>query len=165
MLKRPMLFITVCYIIGIILGLYLGLNIALFVLVFSVLTSIVIVILAHSKKLKKVLLITMLCIITISISTIRTSYLENKFDKLYSDFYMQNTVEVGYTAQIVSIEKESQYYYNYIIKIINIDNNTKYRNTNILLKAKKNKNNVIQLKYGDIITGKMSLEKPEIQRN
>lgn len=169
MLKRPMLFITVCYIIGIILGLYLRLNIALFVLLVLSLISIIIFILLRYKsvliKSKEVLLIGIICIITLNISSIRTSYLENRFNRLYSDYYKQNTIDVNYKAHVVSVEKESQYYYNYIVKIINIDDNVKYKNTHILLKVKKSKNNVIRIEYGDIITGKMSLERPETQRN
>lgn len=176
--KRPMLIITANYIIGIIMGLYLKINIALFVVcVFYIMliclkfyffrfgsTNHIL-----SKKANKYIIcnvcnqmslkLILSCLIAIIISIIYINHLETKFEFKYSDIIEKNS----FIGTIEDIKKETDYYSTYILKIESI-NNRNLKNTNILLKVKKNKESK-QYKYGDKISGIGDFEKPSKRRN
>ncbi len=157
MTKRPITIITISYIIGIILGLYLKLNIALFVMFLggfsvSIFNSII------TKKISYRLIV--ICIITIFISCLFVSKREEKFLNIYKNI----SSECSFTGVVTKVEKETQYYRVYIIKIQNIGEYSSLKDIHVLLRVKKDKQNN-ELKYGDIIKGVGSFEKPEIKRN
>lgn len=186
MLKRPILIITISYLIGILIGLYLEINIAFFMYIIIIMISIFLV--KVTKKLnKKNLLILIISLITMIISNMLIFIKENRFNNLYSEIN-ENTRFVGL---ITDIQKDNEYYFNYIVKINNVNGNEKFKNTNIIVKIKKNKNNTniqnnnsennqnnqnnqndknktnnnSELKCGDLIYGFGNFEKPSIRRN
>lgn len=161
--NRPILIITISYIIGIILGLYLEINIALFVIL--ALTSIFILFCYIKKNnitlrinTKNTLKLILVCFSTIIIALLIISNLEKRFNDLYSDIGK----DCLFTGYIVDIGKETQYYKVYTVKIESVNNQTKYKNTKILLRIKKSKK---QLNYGDKISGIGDFEKPSVRRN
>ena len=99
------------------------------------------------------------CLIAIIISIIYINHLETKFEFKYSDIIEKNS----FIGTIEDIKKETDYYSTYILKIESI-NNRNLKNTNILLKVKKNKESK-QYKYGDKISGIGNFEKPSKRRN
>ncbi len=184
MLKRPILIITISYLIGILIGLYLEINIAFFMYIIIIMISIFLV--KVTKKLnKKNSLILIISLITMIISNMLIFIKENRFNNLYSEIN-ENTRFVGV---ITDVQKDNEYYFNYIVKINNVNDNKKFKNTNIIVKIKKNKNNTniqdnnnsennqndrndknktnnnSELKYGDLIYGFGNFEKPSIRRN
>ena len=71
----------------------------------------------------------------------------------------KNDQETKYVGTIISVNKESSYYNNYVVEI-------KEKKSNILLKVKKNKyKKNIKLEYGDLIYITGNIEKPAIKRN
>ena len=96
------------------------------------------------------------------ISNIVINYKEKSFENLY-----KNIEDIKGIGVIVNINKESEYYNNYTIKVKNINNNDKLKNTHIILKIKKG-NKTIQnnnYKYGDLIYFLGTNENISIQRN
>lgn len=91
--------------------------------------------------------------ILISISLVK--FYEYKYNYLYSDL---NDNFQCY-ARIVSNKKIGNYYNTYIIKIININKNSKYKNTKLILKTKKN------LEFGDDLFFNGTFEKADGERN
>ena len=136
MSKRPILIITISYLIGILIGLYLEINIAFFMYIIIIMISIFLA--KVTKKLnKKNLLILIISLITMIISNMLIFIKENRFNNLYSEIN-ENTRFVGV---ITDVQKDNEYYFNYIVKINNVNGNEKFKNTNIIVKIKKNKNN------------------------
>ena len=68
---------------------------------------------------------------------------------------------------IVQINEESEYYNNYVVKVKNINNDNKLKDTKIILKVKKDlkTQSTSNYKYGDLIYFSGTNELPEIQRN
>ena len=150
-----MVIITASYIIGIILGLYLRINIALFaclVMVVGLFSTFII------KQTRKFFAFMILFIIIVSFSYIK--YKESKADEIYSIAGEENNC----VGVIVSVEKENDYYYNYLLKIKSINNNNKYNGIQVLLKISK-KNTPIMIELGDLINVNVALEKPAERRN
>lgn len=189
--KRPMLIITLSYIIGILLGLYLEINITLYICVLIVIIIIMYYIFwklcgkvtnyscisrvidklicktdikESSYKIgKRVKLVSICCLVIIISNTII-----HQKELRYRNLYNVIGEDVNYVGVVMNEEKESSYYYNYIIQVksLNSEQNNKFKNTNILLKIKKNKNsNVKKLEYGDLIYGIGNFEKPATRRN
>lgn len=183
MSKRPILIITISYLIGILIGLYLEINIAFFMYIIIIMISIFLAKVTKNLN-KKNLLILIISLITMIISNMLIFIKENRFNNLYSEIN-ENTRFVGV---ITDIQKDNEYYFNYIVKINNVNGNEKFKNTNIIVKIKKNKNNTniqnnnsennqnnqndknktnnnSELKCGDLIYGFGNFEKPSIRRN
>lgn len=85
----------------------------------------------------------------------RIDYLDNKFENLYL-----NLEEFDAIAEIVSSVEEKEYTNKYIVKILSINKNNKYKNTKLILYTKSN-----EYKYGDIICVKGKYEQAQEQRN
>lgn len=162
LLKRPVIIITISYIIGILMGLYLKINIALFMCVLFLL--IIIFFWKNHKKYKLYFSVVIICFVMLMCSLIRVQYMERKFYDLYKYNYIDVNDEVALEGIIIDIKKETQYYKNYIVKIQRIDGYNKYKSSNILLRVKKGKQQN-ELKYGNLISGKVLLEKPSSRRN
>lgn len=161
--NRPIVIITLCYIIGILLGLYFKINIALFVLfslAFLVMMLIIDLKFRTNKhnfvKLNKTLIIISFIILILSYVNIKNS--ESEYN------YIRNTVvgERKFSGKIISVEKENDYFFNYVLQVKDRQINKNYR---VLLKIKKNKNQKQGYKYGDYITGIGDFSRPEVQRN
>lgn len=162
-----MLVITICYIIGILWGLYLEINIVPFVII----TVISIAFINGKKvsesmeflnsklvnKIRKNIKYIIFCLIIIVVSSSIVKYKENKFENLFLDI-----TDIKCIAQIVDVQEESDYYYNYIIKIKSSDNN--FKNTKLLLKVKKDEE-CEPLKNGDLIKVLGIYERPSVRRN
>ncbi|MBR2786311.1 MAG: ComEC/Rec2 family competence protein [Clostridia bacterium] len=179
MFERPILIITISYIIGILLGLYLEINMPLFIM--AIVIVIIFLILFALAKYKKSTVINkckekrkLLCmgIVIIIISILLVQHKEHKFKTLYSGI---NT-EIKYIGTVVALEAESEYYSNYIIEVreiagatkeINADSTTKnFKNTKLRLQVKKNKiETAVNVEYGDVVTGVGNIEMPATRRN
>lgn len=100
-------------------------------------------------------------IITISfiISVIHISYLEYRFNNLYIE--KDNCTITGKIIEELP-EKEDKYCYK--IKIFNIENMSKYKNTKFMLYVKKQQDDK-KLLVGDIVNLKGNIQKPNQARN
>ena len=106
-MKRPILIVTIGFIIGIILGLYFKIGIAfIFILILF-------------KKLKKTVAI--LLIISTIVSYMYILHSEQKYSSYYAGIK-----SIHDKAVVVSEKQEKQYYSTYIIKV---------RNTNLILQT------------------------------
>ena len=133
---RPLIFMTVGYIIGFIWGLYFNINIVpiIFLLIF-----ILYVFRKKIVKLGKYKTSLALMIIFMIISNIQTLYLENKFSTLYQD---NQEIEIIGVITKEGQEKESRIEYE--IKVESINGDEKYKNTKLILYVK----NKEKIEYG-----------------
>ena len=173
---RPIIPLAIGYIIGIILGLYFKFSIALFYVLFLAVFYIIKKFFQNYNKRKLKLLSvrryirylkiiftkkTILIIIIVSIiSNAITIYQNRKYDNLYKFSDNEDIIVVG---KIVSNCKEKEYKDVYKIKIETVNNSIKYKNTNLYLYVKKNKN--IKFRYGETVNIKGQYKKPEQARN
>lgn len=172
--QRPIIIITISYIIGILWGIYLRLNIYPFCIIFLIFNNFVRL---YSKVFKNIRnkyincflsevyyknMFINICIITVLISNMFIIYKEDNFKNFY-----KNVNEIKGIGVIIDINKESQYYNNYVVKVKNINNDSKLNNTRIILKIKKNNktNQNNKYKYGDLILFSGTNEKISLQRN
>ena len=170
--NRPIISVTLGYIIGIIMGLYCKTSI-----VFLYLSLIIIYLMFRKERIYKFKLISfrryfryikiiftskVLKIIIISsiISNCIVLYQNNKYENLYKGLENQELTVVG---KVVSNKKEKDYKDVYKVKVENINGLNKYRNTYVYLNISKNKN--IELKYGERIIFKGTFKGPETRRN
>lgn len=133
-MKRPILIITISYILGIIWGLYF--NIALF---FAISCSLTIIYFILSKNLKRYIRIYIkhiniyLILLFFIIGYIYIGYLNKQYDE-FSNKISQGTIFKG---KIITSCVEKEYYDFYKVEIEYV-NNTKCMNKNVLLYVKKN---------------------------
>ncbi len=159
-MKRPLIWITVGYIIGIIWGLYLKISIVPIFLLFGGL-----IFLNKRKYIKienkflskfKNTNCILLFLIFVFISNTQVRYLESKHENLYQDV---DTAQV--VGTIISDKKETTYKTSYTIKVDSINNSRKYKGTNILIYLPKN----IMLDYGDKISLNGNYERANVATN
>ena len=180
MYKRPMLIITICYLIGIIMGLYFKVNmVPLFVYVIAILIIIILIYFFRYKlselyKFQRGSLeigckIAIVCCIVFLISITIVSNKEKEFDYIHNSFNNNtddSSSSINFMGVIMDVEKESDYYFNYIVKIKKINNYDNLRDKKILLKVKKTKNQkMMNYKYGDMILVKGKFQRPSVKRN
>lgn len=168
MFKRPILIITISYIIGILWGVYLKIDIALFI--FVILDFVYIFFFFYLKRylnitedkyLKNYNKMIFIFIIILHLSFGIIEYKEVKFSRLY-----ENINDVRFNGIVVEVKEESDYYLNYVIKVNNINNESKLKNTKLLLKIKKDKNIIMNMfQYGDTIIGMGKYNRPDSNRN
>lgn len=130
------IYITVGYIIGIIWGLYLKINIVP-IIFFTV--GCIYLLQKKTNKLLNYKLYFIACILTIFISNVQTSYLENKFSNLYAGLDKVNAIGI-----ITSEGKKGEYKTSYILKVESINGDSKYKGTYLNLYTKEN----IEIDYG-----------------
>lgn len=147
-MKRPLIYITVGYITGIIWGLYLKISI---VPIFLIFWGVIFII-----RKKKVPMAIWIFIVFGIISNVQINYLEAKHESLYQG--IENAKIIG---TIISDRKETEYRASYTIKVENINNNTKFRGTNLLIYTKKE--NI--LNYGDKVLINGSYDKAKQATN
>lgn len=105
-------------------------------------------------KKRNIILIILISIISNSI----VIFQNNKYNVLY-----KNCDEIEGVAIVISNKTEKEYNYTYKIKIVEINNSSKYKDTYLNLRVSKNKK--IELEYGDKITIKGKFIEPEVSRN
>jgi len=169
---RPIISITLGYIIGIIMGLYCKISI-----VFLYLSLIIICLLLKKEKKYKFRLISfrryfryvkifftskVLKIIIISsiMSNCIILYQNNKYENLYKHLENHELTVVG---KVVSNKTEKDFKDVYKIKVESINGKSKYKNTYVYLNISKNKN--LKLEYGETIIFKGIFSEPEKRRN
>ena len=172
-MKRPIVTISIGYIIGILMGLYFNKSIVLFYLIFFIIYLIHRFIRRKSKKnefnflsIKRYLrylklILTKKVILTIIIISVVSNLITIQLNKKYDTIYNELNNEIKIIATICSNKKEKQYKNIYKIKIEKINNNIKYKNIYLFLNTPKN----INLEFGDKIQFEGEYIKPSGQRN
>ena len=174
MIKRPLVIITISYIIGILIGLYLEINTAIFFFyICIILVAIYFIFLKYfdsrtnfickdSINIKDLLRIT---IISLCICIFSFANLEFK-DFRFSKAYQFNNEQVHLEGMVIKEKAESKYYYKYVVKLESLNDSNRNKNIKILLNIKKTKNSTnTKLKYGDVISGYGVIEKPTGSKN
>lgn len=151
-MKRPILIAVIGYILGILWGLYIQISIVPFIFILLV------VLFLKKGKIIKYKNILILIILIFICASVKTLYLNNKYNTLYN-----NIEECKVIATVVSEPQEKEYKYVYKIKVESINGNTKYKNTYLLLNIKKS--NKIDVEYGDKIIFNAIYNEPETSRN
>ena len=160
-MKRPILVITLGFIIGNILGLYL--NIAPFILSVFILITIFVKFIDYKSnnnyiRIIKIFIknnIILVFLVSALVSSIYMFFCNIKFEKFYKEF---NTSEIIVT--IISNNKESEYKNTYKVKIENLKG---YEDINLILRISKFKK--INLNYADKIKVSGEYIIPEEARN
>ena len=155
-MQRPLLIIAISYLIGIIIEVYLQISIP-----FIIILVIINICSFFIEKYKKYIGLLSIITITIIISVLRVSFLENKYDTLYKDIIDKEVKAVGI---ITSSIKETEYRYSVTVKILSIDGKTKYKNTKINLSLKKSDNDNL-LEFGNKIFFTGTFSEGETRRN
>ena len=169
-MKRPLLIVAIGYIIGIVWGLYCNCSIALLYIMIMLLYLISKIMSKPHKKLKlfsikryfryiKIFLefkVIVIIIITSIISNFIIINQNNKYNNLYKEIENVNSIGV-----IVSNADKKDNNYIYKVKVENLNNNLKFKNTYLLLKVKSN----LSIEYGDRVEVKGKFVEPSIQRN
>ena len=161
--------IAIGYIIGIIIGLYCKISVAF--LYFNLIILYIILKRPTNKKFKLVsirrykrylkIIFTKKVIKIIIISSIISNsiilFQNNKIEKMYS-----NLKEVDIVATIVSNPIQKQYKTIYKVKVENISNNNKYRNSYLYLQTNKNQK---QIDYGEKVKIRGTFIEPSTSKN
>ena len=172
-MKRPILVAIIGYIIGIIMGLYCKSSIVfLYILIFLIIaiTKKIKKQFKHNKKFKffsisrylrylKLIFNKKIIIIIFLFSVISNFIIilkNQKFETLYNN--IQDVKAIGI---IVSSKEEKDYKDVYKMKVISVNNLSKFRDTYLYIKVNKK----INLDYGDKINIQGEFEKPSTQRN
>lgn len=174
MIKRPVVIITISYIIGILMGLYFKINAALFFFISFITLGVIYfcfakyldshVKFAHIKNLssKKHILIFIVSMFVCILSFTNIRVKENKF----AEIYKLDNEKVVIKGTIVDVKKSSNYYHKYVIKIDSLNSNKTYESINIILNVKKSKDNINpKLKCGEHVICSGTLEKPSTSKN
>lgn len=157
-MKRPILIITLGFLIGIIVGLYL--NIAPFLFLTSVLVVLILkaITIRNSNKYLRILKIfiknniILLFLISALLSSMYLACRNGRYEDIYSNF---NRTEI--IATVVSNKKETEYKNTYTIELEN------YNGIKLILRVSKNKST--ELNYADKIRIKGEYIVPEQARN
>lgn len=146
-------FITIAWIFGVIWGLYFKISIALFVV-----PLILVCVYLTIKKKRKIRKYVILFLISILISNTQITLLEKSFDEKYKN--IEENLEI--VGTIISNPIDKQYKNQYTLKVEKINEDKKYKNTNLQLNVKKEKET---LNYGDKITIRGNFEEASQARN
>lgn len=158
-MKRPVLIATIGYIIGIIWGLYFKISIALIIPI-----MLLIILKIYNKNAYLKVILNKKTVITIIIFSLISNCIINNLNRKY-DYLYKNINEVELIGTIISNKKEKEYNDEYIIKIDMCNKSRKFNNTKLIIKIKKQKNKINNIKYGDKIILKGIFEQPTAQRN
>ena len=169
-MKRPLLVVATGYIIGIVWGLYCNCSIALLYAVFTMFWLIYKLIQKPRKKLKLFsfkryfryikIYLNFKVIITIIITSLISNFIiinqNKKYQNLYTD--VSNLKLIG---TIVSNEKVKENINIYKLKVDELNESLKYKNTYLFIQVKNNLN----LEYGSKVEINGEFVEPNIQRN
>lgn len=145
-MKRPLLIVTISYILGIIIGVYFKQSILLILL-----AGIIGIVFWKIIKKKKIVIIA-ICIVPCLLSCQQTNNLNNKYNKMYK----LDNENIAITGTVCSQIKETDYKYSVNIKIENKLKLTVYIDK---------KENVSKLEYGNKIAVTGTYKKPTEKRN
>lgn len=137
-MRRPLIWITVGYITGIIWGLYLKISIVPIFLLFGGIVTLFI----KTEIIKEYKFFMISFIIFGLISNIHIMYLEKKHNNLYKE-----VKDVEIIGTVISEKKETTYKSSYTIRVEKINENKKFKRTNLIIYIPKD----IELKYGNEI--------------
>ena len=157
-MKRPILIITLGFLIGIILGLYLNIAPFLFLILIFVTLIIKAIPLKNTNNYIRILNVfiknnvILLILISAFLSSIYLVYCNKRFEEVYSRF---NETEI--IATVISNNKESEYKNSYEIRV------EEHKGIKFILRVSKSKN--ISLNYADKIKVKGEYTIPEQSRN
>lgn len=175
-MNRPILVAVIGYIIGIIMGLYFKKSIVFFYSIILLITIILKIRVKYKNRnmikrkfkifrisrylrylklylnIKNILIIIIFSIISNTIILIKNE----RFNNLYNSINDVESIVI-----IVSSKQEKEYNNIYKAKVILINNLNKYKNTQVYIKTKKNK----EFKYGDIVFINGKFKQPEVARN
>lgn len=156
---RPFCIATIGTILGIIMGLYSN-SIVSFIFVFLIIILCIMKI-NFIQKYKKIIFIFIICFLLFNIYTFLLEQNYKKINKIY------NNKEIEIQAIVISDKTEKEYKDVYKIKVINIKfkNHKEKENFNMILNIKKDKNQKIDLHYGDKINFIANYEIPSYARN
>ncbi len=158
-MKRPLIWITVGYITGIIWGLYLKESIAPIFLLFGGIFILFIktgIINFNCIKEYKFFIISF--IVFSIISNIQINYLQNKYYTLYKSIENEKIQIIG---TVISERKETTYKASYTIKVKEINGNAKFKKTNLIIYIPKN----TYLEYGEKVRFNGSYEEVKGRTN
>ena len=145
-MKRPLLIVTISYILGIIIGVYFKQSI-----LFILLTGITGIVFWKIIKKKKIVIIAIF-IVPCLLSCLQTNNLNNKYNKIYK----LDDENIAITGTVCSQIKETDYKYS-----VNIELENKLKLTVYIDK----KENVSKLEYGNKISVTGTYKKPTEKRN
>ena len=145
-MKRPLLIVTISYILGIIIGVYFKQSILLILL--AGITGIVFWKIIKKKKI----VIIAICIVPCLLSCQQTNNLNNKYNKMYK----LDNENIAIIGTVCSQIKETDYKYSVNIKLENQLKLTVYIDK---------KENVSKLEYGNKISVTGTYKKPTEKRN
>lgn len=157
-MKRPILIITLGFLIGIIVGLYINIAPFLFLILIFITLSLRILHINSTNNFLRIVKIfiknNVILLIAFSafFSSIYIIYQNDKYEKTYNNF---NKTEI--IATVISNKKDGEYQESYKIKLEN------YKNIKLILRLPKSKN--ISLNYADKIYVKGEYIEPEEARN
>ena len=154
-MKRPILVITIGFILGIILGLYIK-NIAFLFLVYLIL------IITKNIKIKKIsrlinVFFPHALVIAVIISSLVGYMYIKTTEYIFEQLYSSNSSQYIGTVMNEGVEKE--YYYRYKVRIENL----KYKNFYVFLDINKNQKKTI--KFGEKIAFCGEKRIPNVSRN
>ena len=173
-MRRPLLVVTVGYIIGIIWGLYCKCSIALLyatiIPIYYFMSRIysfksknkfrLFSLKRYSRYIK--IFIKSEVILTLIIISIISNFIVIRQNNKYNNLYCKEK-DIVLTGIIVSNPIEKEYKRVYKIKVESLNNNLKYKNTYLLLNIKNNSN--ICLEYGEKVVLKGTFVEPKTKRN
>ena len=145
-MKRPLLIVTISYILGIIIGVYFKQSILLILL-----AGIIGIVFWKIIKKKKIVIVA-ICIVPCLLSCQQTNNLNNKYNKMYK----LDDENIAITGTVCSQIKETDYKYSVNIKLENKLKLTVYIDK---------KENVSKLEYGNKISVTGTYKKPTEKRN
>ena len=158
-MKRPILIITLGFIIGNIMGLYFNIASFFILLIFIYISLILKNIKINSKQYYIRLLnifiknnIILLFLISAGISNLYLIIYNAKYERIYNNFKQEEII-----ATVVSNKKETEYKNTYEIKL------EEFKGVHFLLRISKNKD--IEINYGDRIRIRGEYKVPEKARN
>ena len=153
-MKRPILIITLGYIIGIIYGLYFEKSIAFYSI--SIVFLFLILLAKKYKNCNRYIKIfaSKKIIITIFVSAFISCIITNILEYNYENKY-KNVLEIKVIATIKKINKKEENYNQYLIKV----KDKKFKNDYLLLNTNQ------ELNYGDIIEVYGEFKEPSTSRN
>ena len=169
-IKRPIVVIAIGYSIGIIWGLYFHFSIVLFYILIAFLYSVKKLLI--SKKRKKFQLFSIkryvryiklfftkpiICLILFSSIISNTIFIFQ--ESRYNHLYEEKNIKVE--GIIISNKQEREYKNRYKVKVLTVDNSTKYHVTQIYIDVKKE----VEFQYGDKVILQGEFQKGSKARN
>lgn len=166
-MKRPLLIISISYIIGILIGVYLKQSIPLLIIISTIITLSLMFKIKKDRKILIYIIIILICIISASYKTI---CLNEKYNNIYNKLDEQAIKIVGTVCGQIA---ESDYYYSVNVNNIKqlkdgkIVDKQLYKGIKLILYIKKNNNKDLSkiLEYGNELLIYGTYSEPEDARN